>query len=132
MVSSRSPSDLELVEIYSAFLQTIERFERSEFNKREFLCRLSDLSDRQWHTYTLLSSELQTRIELLLISLWNGRDLKSVETILYITAHLGLDGLFSFICSQGNNSLSPEVIDEIKSAVAEFGTSVGDPFIDLN
>lgn len=132
MVYSRSPSDLESVEIYSAFLQAIERFERSEFNKREFLCMLSDLSDRQWHTYTLLSSELQTRIESLLISIWNGRDLKSVEIILYITAHLGLDGLFSFICSQDNNSLSPEVIDEIKSAIAEFGTSVGDPFIGLN
>lgn len=71
---------------------------------------------------------MRGRIEGSLKNLWDGRNLEAAQVIVSVVAYLGLEGLFAFICSQASKSLSDEVSAEVKSAIAEFGSSVGDPF----
>ncbi|WP_017254363.1 hypothetical protein [Pseudomonas tolaasii] len=126
--SSCVPDNIAADEIYPGFLKAIEGYEVAALNTDTLLDLFTQLSDRQWHTYTSLSNEQKKKIESFLMSIWDGRNLKWVEAMIVITAHLGLVDLFSFICSRSNDSLSPEVIAEIKSAVSELGHSISDPF----
>lgn len=73
------PDGMLVADIYSEFMEVIECFERSACDAYMFLSALSELSERQWHTYELLHDGLRKKIEKLLVSLWDGRDLVIVE-----------------------------------------------------
>ncbi|WP_072398569.1 MULTISPECIES: hypothetical protein [unclassified Pseudomonas] len=125
---SALPDGMTEAELYLEFVEVVGCFENSECSGYVFLAALSELSERQWHTYSLLCDKLRGRIEGSLKNLWDGRNLEAAQVIVSVVAYLGLEGLFAFICSQASKSLSDEVSAEVKSAIAEFGSSVGDPF----
>lgn len=125
---SALPDGMTEAELYLEFVEVVGCFENSECSGYVFLAALSELSERQWHTYSLLCDKLRGRIEGSLKNLWDGRNFEAAQVIVSVVAYLGLEGLFAFICSQASKSLSDEVSAEVKSAIAEFGSSVGDPF----
>ncbi|MCG6577055.1 hypothetical protein EGM97_20365 [Pseudomonas sp. AF32] len=125
---SALPDGMTEAELYLEFVEVVGCFENSECSGYVFLAALSELSERQWHTYSLLCDKLRGRIEGSLKNLWDGRNLEAAQVIVSVVAYLGLEGLYAFICSQASKSLSDEVSAEVKSAIAEFGSSVGDPF----
>lgn len=125
---SALPDGMTEAELYLEFVEVVGCFENSECSGYVFLAALSELSERQWHTYSLLCDKLRGRIEGSLKNLWDGRNFEAAQVIVSVVAYLGLEGLFAFICSQASKSLSDEVSAEVKSSIAEFGSSVGDPF----
>ncbi|MGY2287925.1 hypothetical protein [Pseudomonas gingeri] len=62
------------------------------------------------------------------MSCWDGSDLEFVESAIAITARLGLVDFFDFMSAQDVENLSLEVAEEIRGVIAEFGSSVGDPY----
>ncbi|POA33806.1 hypothetical protein C1884_16350 [Pseudomonas sp. GW460-R15] len=115
-------------ELYIEFLGVVESGADTKCNKFDVVNVLLELSDRQWHTYTILCDSLRSDLESILISYWDGSDLEFVEGAIAITARLGLVGFFNFILAQDFKVLSLEVAEEIRGAIAEFGDSVGDPY----
>lgn len=122
------PDSMSVDELYVEFLEVVEGSADAKCNKSDVVNVLLELSDRQWHTYTILCDSLQNDLESILISYWDGSDLEFVEGAIAITARLGLVGFFDFISSRDVESLSSEVAEEIRGAIAEFGGSVGDPY----
>ncbi|WP_434601521.1 hypothetical protein J3P89_07130 [Pseudomonas sp. Z1-14] len=122
------PDSMHKAELYSEFLEVVNCFERLGCTAAVFLNAVSELSERQWHTYTILPEDLRRRVEVSLLSCWDGHDLETAEKTICVAAQLGLEGLFTYVCSQSDDSLSPEVALEIRSALSEFGCSISDPF----
>ncbi|MEO8489357.1 hypothetical protein [Pseudomonas sp.] len=94
----------------------------------ELVKSLVQLSDRQWHTYSLLDNSLRERIEHRVLSLWDGHDLEQAEQVISIMASLGLEAINTFLASRSPTDVSPEVFNEISLALSEFGDSVSDPY----
>jgi len=115
-------------ELYVEFLEVVKGCADAKCDKSDVANILLELSDRQWHTYTILCDSLKKELEGILISYWDGSDLEFVEGAIAITARLGLVGFFNFISAQDVEGLSLEVAEEIRGAIAEFGDSVGDPY----
>ncbi|WP_157015987.1 hypothetical protein [Pseudomonas batumici] len=122
------PDSMSGGELYVEFLEVVEGSADAKCNKTDVVNILLELSDRQWHTYTILCDSLKKELEGVLISYWDGGDLEFVEGAIAITARLGLVGFFNFLLAQDVEGLSLEVAEEIRGAIAEFGDSVVDPY----
>ncbi|MGY2399730.1 hypothetical protein [Pseudomonas sp. SDO5271_S396] len=114
-----------------AFAELLNEFEPEKNGGEELIKSLVQLSERQWHTYSLLDDSLRERIEHCLLSLWNGHDLEQAEEVISIMASLGLEAINTFLASRSPKDVSPEVFNEISLALSEFGGSVSDPYIGM-
>jgi hypothetical protein len=122
------PDFMSVKNIYFEFLELLGDFETKKNDGTFFLKGLLELSDRQWHTYSLLDNEIKERIEKCLLYLWDGNDLERTEEIISIMASLGLEGISSFLGTRSCENVSPEVFNEISLALSELGDSVSDPY----
>jgi len=69
--------------------------EESNREDRKFtISKLREMCDRQWHTYTLPSSDLQLALKEWLINNWGTNSKEYLETILVISFNFGLDKAF--------------------------------------
>ncbi|WP_249584089.1 hypothetical protein [Pseudomonas viridiflava] len=118
-------------ELLAEFLRMVECYEIGRCDKRIFLEALLALADRQWHTYVVLRNDVRVRIESILIGLWDGNNLAAAENILVLCGRLGLQDLYVFCRTQKEKGVSPEIEEEIVSAILEFGDSVADPYVGL-
>ena len=114
-----------------AFAELLNEFEPEKNGSAELIKSLVQLSERQWHTYSVLDNSLRERIEHCLLSLWNGHDLEQAEEVISIMASLGLEAINTFLASRSPKDVSPEVFNEISLALSEFGGSVSDPYIGM-
>lgn len=89
---------------------------------------LSELADRQWATYELLNNQIKDKIEEIAIKVWQQNSLDSTEKLICVIGRIGLTNAWSYLVSIKPSTLSPEVTDEIASAIIEIGDSVGDPY----
>ncbi len=96
------------------------------------LKELFELSDKQWHTYTLLPPGLLNQIDSILINLWNENSLENTEILLGIVAYLGLTKTFEKVKSALDGRLLTTVRQEILEAIEEFGATVADPYSGLH
>jgi len=122
------PDSMSEAELYVEFLEVVESSADAKCNIIDVVNILLELSDRQWHTYTILCDSLRNKLEGVLISCWDGGDLECVEGAIAVTAKLGLVGFLNFISDQDIENLSSKVAEEIRGAMTEFGDSVGDPY----
>jgi len=122
------PDFMSETELHVEFFEFIKSCTSVGLDKVSVVNILLELSDRQWHTYTVLNDSLKKELESILISCWDGGDLEFVEGAIAVTARLGLVGFFNFLCGQAIEGLPLEVADEIRGAIAEFGGSVADPY----
>ena len=114
-----------------AFAELLNEFEPEKNGSAELIKSLVQLSERQWHTYSLLDDSLRERIEHCLLSLWNGHDLEQAEEVISIMASLGLESINAFLASRSPEDVSPEVFNEISLALSEFGCSVSVSYIGM-
>jgi len=114
-----------------AFAELLNEFEPEKNGSAELVKSLVQLSERQWHTYSLLDDSLRERTEHCLLSLWNGHDLEQAEEVISIMASLGLEAINTFLASRSPKDVSPEVFNEISLALSEFSGSVSDPYIGM-
>jgi len=122
------PNSMPEEDVAQEFYDLLKEVPHSKRSRHDFLEALLELSDRQWHTYKKLRQPLRTQIEKVLISCWDGFDLKFAEGSIVLAAHLGLVELFDFIARQKASELSPEVAVEIKDSIAELGKDIADPY----
>lgn len=87
-----------------------------------------ELSDRQWNSHSYMDETLKSRVEDVLLKVWDGTDLEYVEDVIAISARLGLVRFFEFLSSRQDCEMSDEVAAEIKSAVVELGGNIDDPY----
>ncbi|PIB51714.1 hypothetical protein AOA57_02365 [Pseudomonas sp. 2588-5] len=122
------PDFMTREDLESAFAELLDEFESKENGSAKLIKSLVQLSERQWHTYSVLDNSLRERIEHCLLSLWNGHDLEQAEEVISIMASLGLESINAFLASRSPEDVSPEVFNEISLALSEFGDSVSDPY----
>ncbi|WP_439865418.1 hypothetical protein [Pseudomonas antarctica] len=122
------PDFMSREELETAFSELLDEFDSKKIGSAELVKSLVQLSDRQWHTYSLLDNRLRERIEHCVLSLWNGHDLEQAEQVIGIMASLGLEAISTFLASRSPTDVSPEVFNEISLARSEFGDSVSDPY----
>jgi hypothetical protein len=89
---------------------------------------LTELADRQWHTYEKLDVSIQNRIEKWIQSTWNVDSYELVTHIILVVAHLGLVSSFQLIKNSLQLPLSLQVKNKIEKAVAELDDNIGDPY----
>ena len=91
---------------------------------------LDELSDRQWHTYSLLDESVKKRIETLLIFRWCDR-LEVTELVLSIVIKLGLSEVWRMLVNMDEEKISYASRNAIKEAEFEVGPTVADPYSGL-
>lgn len=125
---SALPDSMLEGDIRSELVALLRDFENQDLGRLEFSKSLLELSDRQWHTYTILDFELKCQVEEVLKLIWDGQDLELVEIIIGVVARLGLEEVYNFVRTYPVEKLSLKVSSEIKVALAEIGNSVSDPY----
>lgn len=115
-------------ELDHEFVELLDHFDSKGVGSTAFIKSLLELSDRQWHTYSLLDIDIKGRIEQCLMSLWNGHDLERTEEIISVMAHLGLEVVRTFLASRLTADVSLNVFNEISLALPELGDSISDPY----
>ena len=125
------PDSMSEGELFVEFICVIECYESCKCDRAFFLKALLELADRQWHTYAVLREDLKVRIESILMGLWDDNNLAVAEDLLVLCGRLGLQGLYVFCCAQKEKSNLPDIIEEIDSAILEFGDSVADPYVGM-
>ncbi|WP_123633063.1 hypothetical protein [Pseudomonas viridiflava] len=125
---SALPESMTSDELCSELLELLDGLESENVDAADFLKSLLELSDRQWHTYSLLDAGLRERTEQCLISLWDGHDLVMTEDVIGIMVRLGLEGVNNFLGSRSPTDVSSDVFNEISRALSELGSSVSDPY----
>ncbi|TLG88065.1 hypothetical protein FEM54_27965 [Pseudomonas edaphica] len=125
---SALPDSMPEGDIRSELVALLRDFENQDLGRLEFSKSLLELSDRQWHTYTILDFELKCQVEEILKLIWDGQDLELVEIIIGVVARLGLEEVYNFVRTYPVEKLSLKVSSEIKVALAEIGNSVSDPY----
>lgn len=125
---SSLPDSMTVDEVEFEFRQLLHGLETQRVNRACFINALMELSERQWHTYSVLNSCVRARIEEYLLSVWDGKDLELVENVIGIMVRLGLERINMFLRSLVERDVSPEVFNEISLAISELGDSVSDPY----
>ena len=115
------PDSMTVEKLEEEFVGVLGRFDSKSISGAAVIKPLLELSDRQWHAYSLLNISLKTRVEKCLVSMWNGQNLDLVRDIISVMALLGLEEVFKFLSTRSKENVSPEVLQEILSALSELG-----------
>lgn len=124
---SNLPDSMSVDDLREEFLYIVDGVHAYK-HKAVFMENLLELSDRQWHTYTVLCDELKKKVEGILISSWDGFDFDVADAAISVCARLGLVSFFEFMKNQSALDMSPDVFAQVKSAIVEFGNDVGNPY----
>lgn len=122
------PETMTNSELDSEFRELLEGLESGDVHRSDFVKSLLELSDRQWHAYSVIEVGLRGRVERCLISLWDGYDLDMAENVINIMVRLGLEEVSNFLGSLSPQGVSLEVFNEVSLALSELGPSVLDPY----
>lgn len=122
------PDTMTAEDLRHEFSSIIDSIAIQRKKRGECLQALWALSDRQWHSYTVLEEPLKTQLDTFLIACWDGFDLACVELAISVSAGLGLQGTHDFILSRKADEVSFEVAEAIEDAIAQLGTDVSDPY----
>jgi hypothetical protein len=122
------PDSMTVDEVEAEFKELLSGLESQTVNSACFVKPIMELSERQWHTYSVLSFCVRARVEDYLLSVWDGNDLELVEDFIGIMVRLGLERINIFLRSFEEKDVPSEVFNEISLALSELGGSVSDPY----
>lgn len=113
------PDYLPVDELKLHFQTLLKAYERQEVDLSDFIKSLWQLSDRQWHTYTLLDPELKSRIDAVISKIleqkaWARSDLRICRNTLTIIGNLGLSSSYDLLLTSIIQSLDDEKKQEVK------------------
>ena len=98
----------------------------------EIVDSLWELSDRQWHTYTLVDKTIRLRIDKFIRERLDTCSIEFLNDIISIILLLGLQESYDFmikVLAEGN--IDPKIASEMESIVKEYGDDISDPFDSL-
>lgn len=121
--------NVEDIECY--FMEFLNIYSGTRDNVEFALSELFELSDRQWHTYTLLKSKIKQEIEKYIFEIIDYESTSIMEWILVIIPRLGLGEVFKFIINRKQNILNNKIIQLIEESEKEYGKTVDNPYSSL-
>ncbi len=89
---------------------------------------LSELSDRQWHTYELLDDTLRSQVTSCLEGLWLDDDCDRAETLFGIARRLGLQRFLAFVNGRNQSAFESQVKRVVRECISELAGSIADPY----
>jgi len=92
---------------------------------------LSELSERQWNTYTLLGNHVRGEVERLLEKFWRDDDADLAEVLFGVAGRLGVASFLSFVSLRGVARMSAAVQFVVVECVAELQETIADPYSGL-
>lgn len=113
--------------IFNMFLDTdyLQKYDRIEL--LEFL---EELSDKQWHSYNLLESDLFTKIELWLENNYSKNNINEITFVLSICVRLGFNKLYQKMIKKNEwNNHNIDIL--VKEFTDELGNNVSNPYKSL-
>ncbi|PHN24232.1 hypothetical protein AO240_18170 [Pseudomonas sp. ICMP 460] len=87
---------MTIEELNTEFAELLDGLALQIISNKYFIKLLSDLSERQWHTYRVLNVCTKGRIYNCLMSAWNGYDLELIENVVSVMVRLGLERINIF------------------------------------
>lgn len=115
----------ELNKLLSNFMSEVKT---TKFDLQEALESLSELADRQWHTYEFLHEDLNAEIEDWLLSVLDFNSDEIIDYATLIVARLGLIKLYTTIKNSLTGNLRNEVRQIIEEIVSEVDGHVEYPY----
>lgn len=122
------PDYMTVNELKSNFEEFFKYYDNYHYNIEESLEDLYELSDRQWHTYELLSDSLKEKIEQYLYKIIDLDSYLIMDWILIIIPRLGLQNVFFSILKRKSDIKNIEVLKLIEEAENEYGDTVSNPY----
>lgn len=117
-------------ELLKPYFEAIIRNTHGE-TQSTVLDALQELSDKQWHTYTLIDPELAEGLHQWLVTHWDGSSADFTGTVIGMIGHLGLEKSFVFLKEQCPLVSCREVREEIETFILESDGHIADPYHDL-
>lgn len=103
----------------------------SEVNDEKISEALYELSDRQWHTYEILSDALKKKIEDWINKSWNTKSPELIENITSIIGRLGLAKSFELVKKTINEDISDEIKEILETTIKEINGHIDDPYYSM-
>lgn len=97
-------------------------------NVQNILSELLELSDRQWHTYEMLDSEIKKQLTKYIKTIIDFEDEEIMDCVLCIIPRLGLGDLFGYILENKKSIKNLAVLKNINEAIDEYGQDVEYPY----
>lgn len=134
------PDYLSIDELKKHFLTLLDAFENQETYLYDFIESLGQLSDRQWHTYTILDSELKSRIDAVILGIlkkeeWSKIDLFIFRITLTIIGNLGLSESYKLLQTSFIHSLDDQKKEDAKRLINQVekfsGGQIENPYLGM-
>ena len=94
----------------------------------EITLALSEVADRQWHTYSLLDKQTMRALDNWIAVNWNPSSERMTELLIGIIANVGLPNALELMKNAVDSGLPHSVRNIISDALVRFGSSVNDPY----
>lgn len=126
------PDYMDPRDIKSKFIEVINYHNlNARENKIEIGEALTQLSERQWHTYELIDSELRMLIEEWITKNIDVYSCESINSIAGIILSLGLSNSYSILKDFLKKDLDTDYYKLIQEIVKEYGDDISDPYASL-
>lgn len=127
------PDYIKCDELKEKFIEFLVRYNNNTTNANinYALDELSELSDRQWHTYEILDDEITTQIENYLFLVINLENESIMDSIIYIIPRLGLEKTFLYLLEKKASIANKNVVQNIHEAEMEYGKNVSNPYANM-
>lgn len=126
------PDYMTTEELEKHFAKLIDLAEKvSSVNDEKISEALYELSDRQWHTYEMLSDTLKEKIEDWVNKAWNTKSPELIENITSIIGRLGLVKSFELVKKSINEDISDEIKVILETTIKEINGHIDDPYYSM-
>ena len=126
------PDYMTIEELEKHFTKLITLAEKgSGVNDEKISEALYELSDRQWHTYEMLSDTLKEKIEDWISRVWNTKSPDLIENITSIICRLGLVKSFELVKKSINEDISNEIKEILETTIKEINGHIDDPYYSM-
>ena len=130
------PDYLPADDVKKHFQDLLEAFEKRRVGLCDFIKSMYELSDRQWHTYTLLDPELKFGIDLVISEIletkeWKQADLLICRNTLTIIGNLGLPESYRMLTSFIVHGLDDEKQQDVKKLEDQVEKFSGGKVVDV-
>ena len=99
---------------------------------KEIVDSLWELSDRQWHTYTLVDRTIRLRIDKFIRERLDICSSEFLNDMISIILLLGLQESYDFIMKVlAERNIDQKIASEMESVMKEYGDDISDPFDSL-
>ncbi len=119
------PDSMETAEVAKYFNEILKE---KNATPSDIIEALSEMADRQWHTYEVISTDLKERITKWLMENLDLEDREFISSTISISLYLGLEEIGELLKESLKKDIKPEVRKEIEETIDEIGNKWGDPY----